>query len=189
MHIVRSRGLARPAKLNLGSGDVRKPGFLNVDAWPGADVTLDLRRPLPFDSGCCDLIFTEHCLEHFGYPDEVSGLLSECVRVLRPGGQMLLSVPDSEGPLTDYANGDDAPYFRMCREHPEWHPGCTTRAEHIDFHYRQGGEHKFGYDFETMVKLLTRVGLADVRRRDYDPDLDAALRQGGSLFVAARKPV
>ena len=39
-----------------------------------------------------------------------------------------------------------------------WHPAwCTTRLEHINFHFRQGGEHKFAYDFETL-KTAPRAG-------------------------------
>jgi len=65
---VQRRGLVRPAKINIGSGAVLKAGFLNVDLSQEADVVLDLRRPLPFEGDCCDLIFSEHCFEHFDYP-------------------------------------------------------------------------------------------------------------------------
>ena len=29
--------------------------------FPGGDLTLDLRRGLPFESNCCEEIFSEHC--------------------------------------------------------------------------------------------------------------------------------
>ena len=95
--LLRKHALLRPQKLNLGSGEVKKPGFLNVDLYPGGDVTLDLRLGLPFESDCCDLIFSEHFFEHVDYPEPITQLLIECLRVLRPGGELRFSVPIRRG--------------------------------------------------------------------------------------------
>jgi predicted SAM-dependent methyltransferase len=186
---IRKRSLSRPAKINLGCGRFSKAGFLNIDMSAGGDLTLDLRLGLPFDSDCCDLIFSEHCFEHFDYPEPITLLVSECLRVLRPGGELRFSVPDTEWPLSDYRDGSAAPYFKACEQHSWWHPKtCTTRLEHINYHFRQDGEHRFAYDFETAEKVLKGVGFADVRRVDFDPTLDSKHREVGSLFVSARKP-
>jgi predicted SAM-dependent methyltransferase len=188
MKAVRSKGLTRPRRMNLGCGEILKEGFLNVDMIPTGDVTVDLRRYLPFDTDCCDLIFSEHCFEHFDYPGQISGLLRECLRILRPGGELRLSIPDTEWPLSDYGNGMDAPYFRACKEN-HWHPaGYTTRIEHINYHFRQDGEHRFAYDFETAEKVLKDVGYLNISRRDFDPELDSDHRKVGSLFMSAFKP-
>jgi predicted SAM-dependent methyltransferase len=185
---IRKQSLSRPAKLNLGSGPFRKAGFLNVDMFPGGDITLDLRLGLPFDSNCCKMIFSEHRFEHFDYPEPITFLLSECLRVLRPGSELRFSVPETEWPLTDYRDGANAAYFKACEQH-EWHPKpCTTRLEHINYHFRQDGEHRFAYDFETAEKLLKGVGFVDILRVHFDPSLDAKHREIGSLFVSARKP-
>ncbi|HEV8355468.1 MAG TPA: methyltransferase domain-containing protein [Gemmatimonadales bacterium] len=185
---IRRRSLSRPARLNLGSGSHRKDGFLNVDLAPGADVTLDLRLGLPFESDCCELIFSEHCFEHFDYPEPISLLFRECLRVLSPGGELRFSVPGTEWPLTDYRDGAEAPYFKACDEHA-WHPKtCTTRMEHINYHFRQGTEHRFAYDLETAEKALKLAGFSDIRPRAFDPSLDSKHREVGSLFMSARKP-
>lgn len=184
---IRAQQLARPARLNLGCGSIRKAGFLNVDLDPGGDLTLDLRRGLPFDAACCELIFSEHCFEHFDYPEPISQLFRDCLRVLRPGGTLLFSVPGSEWPLTEYRDGPNAPYFQACRKF-RWHPAdCTTRLEHINDHFRQGGEHRFAYDLETVEKVLRIAGFVDVRPRDFDGTLDSEHRRVGSLFIVARK--
>lgn len=186
---VRRNSWQRPARINLGSGPHRKTGYLNIDLFPGGDLTLDLRRALPFESNCCEEIFSEHCLEHFDYPGAVSDLLRECLRVLRPGGHLRFSVPDTEWPLTDYPKGDAGDYFRACAANPWWHPGdCTTRLEHINYHFRQAGEHRFAYDEETARKLLQRVGFVEVQRVAFDLTVDSPHREIGSLFITARKP-
>jgi predicted SAM-dependent methyltransferase len=185
-HIRRGLWL-RPAKINLGSGSCRKEGFLNVDMFPGGDLTLDLRRKLPFESGCCEIIFSEHCIEHIDYPETATDLFRECLRILKPGGTLRLSVPDTAWPLADYAKGSEAEYFRVCALH-SWHPGyCTTRLEHINYHFRQGGAHLFAYDEETAGKILQGVGFQDVRRVSFDPNMDSRHREIGSLFMSARK--
>ena len=79
-------------------------------------------------------------------------------------------------------------YFKACCQHA-WHPkDCTTRLEHINYHFRQGGEHRYAYDFETAEKLLRGVGFSDVLLREFDPSLDSKHREIGSLFMSARKP-
>lgn len=181
------KSLSCPPKLNLGCGPHPKAGFLNVDLFRG-DITLDLRLGLPFDSGCCELIFSEHCFEHFDYPEPVSYLFRECLRVLRPGGELQFSVPGTEWPLNDYRDGLEASYFQACDRHG-WHPQyCTTRLEHINYHFRQGTEHRYAYDFETAEKVLRGAGFVDIQERKYDDSLDSKHREVGSLFMFARKP-
>jgi len=186
---IQENSWRRPTRLNLGSGKVRKENFLNIDLFPGGDVTLDLRLGLPFESNCCEMVFSEHFFEHVEYPEPISLLMRECHRVLAPGGTLRFSVPDTEWPLNDYSQGCDASYFTTCKEHPWWHPPyCTTRLEHINYHFRQGNEHRFAYDEETARKLLESVGFEKIARDCFDPRLDAEHRRIGSLFLSARKP-
>jgi predicted SAM-dependent methyltransferase len=186
---IRRKSLFNPEMLHLGSGPIRKAGFLNVDLFPGGDLTLDLRRGLPFASNCCRMIFSEHFLEHLGYPETIILLLVECLRVLRPGGVLMFSVPDTEWPLKDYADGSNAPYFQACSQY-SWHPAdCTTRLEHINYHFRQHGQHLFAYDEETAHKVLKASGFVNIIKRDYQLGLDSEHRRIGSLFMSATKPL
>jgi len=186
---IRRETLFRPLKINLGCGNISKTGFLNIDLFPGGDLTLDLRKGLPFQSNSCEIIFSEHFFEHINYPEPISYLFRECLRVLRPGGLLSFSVPDTEWPLIDYQHGIDAPYFKSCAENPWWHPPyCTTRLEHINYHFRQDGQHLFAYDEETARKVLEAAGFVKVAKRNYQPDLDSERRQIGSLFMSAEKP-
>jgi predicted SAM-dependent methyltransferase len=187
---IRKNDLSHPSKINLGSGKIVKSGYLNVDLFPGGDVTLDLRRPLPFDSNATEVIISEHFFEHVEYPGTVGALLKECLRVLKPGGTLRVSVPDTEWPLRDYCSGGESSYSQALRDNPRWHPPeCETRIEHINYHFRQGGEHLFAYDFETLAKAFRAAGFVDVRRLDANPDLDSEHRLIGSLIVSGRKPI
>jgi predicted SAM-dependent methyltransferase len=83
-------------RLNLGSGTTPIPGFVNVDALeeaPGVDVIADIGERLPFDDGAAEQVYASHLLEHFA-TDRVPELLAEWRRVLRPGGVLLIAVPD-----------------------------------------------------------------------------------------------
>src|SRR6185312_17075156 len=79
--------------MQLGSADKTKEGWVNIDLSPAADLMLDLRDPLPFTDNTFKMIYSEHVLEHFDYPCDITRLLSECYRVLEPGGIFSLSIP------------------------------------------------------------------------------------------------
>lgn len=172
-------------KLNVGCGRNRKDGWVNIDLSEEADLQLDLREPLPFAENTASIIYSEHFFEHLEYPDQALGFLRESMRILRPGGLFSVGVPDTEGPLKSYASGDDA-YFQDVRQH--WHPAwCNTRMHNLNYHFRQRGQHKYAYDFETLAQILGEVGFVSVARRPFNPDLDDARRGPGTIYVDARK--
>ena len=75
----------------------------------------------------------------------------------------------------------------MARElwHPAW---CDTRLHQINYHFRQGSQDKYAYDFETLAKVLADAGFVQVTRREFDPALDAENRRRGTLYVDGFKP-
>jgi len=179
----RYRG-ARGLKLNVGCGSEHKSGFVNLDYLPTADLQLDLRRELPFDSASCAVVFSEHFLEHLPYPEGAAAFLNEAYRVLAPGW-----------PLQDYCRGT-AEWSEACKRF-SWHPDdCTTYMEHLNYHFRQRWRgtvegdfscHRFAYDFETLSRALERAGFVAIARRDFEPGMDSGSREIGSLFVRAEK--
>jgi len=173
-------------KLNIGCGPNLKTGWVNIDMLPTVDLPLDMRDPIPLQDGCAALIYTEHFLEHLDYPSDAMRFLSECQRLLQPGGVISIGVPDTRWPLESYAGVKDGEYFRFVKKHfhPAW---CQTPMEHINYHFRQDAEHRFAYDFETLSHALKQAGFGTVRERQFDGALDSEQRRTGTLYVEAAK--
>ncbi|NJO71918.1 MAG: hypothetical protein HC825_10060 [Oscillatoriales cyanobacterium RM1_1_9] len=56
-------------QLELGAGSEQcREGWTTVDMFPGCDLQLDLREPLPFPDESISMIYSSHVLEHFAYP-------------------------------------------------------------------------------------------------------------------------
>ncbi|MFO1429193.1 MAG: methyltransferase domain-containing protein [Candidatus Competibacteraceae bacterium] len=65
----------------------------------GADV-----RQLPFTDGVFDVIVSNSTLDHFQTEEELIGSLRELRRVLRPGGELLLTLDNAANPLVAIRN-------------------------------------------------------------------------------------
>lgn len=76
-------------KVNFGCGNNR------LDGWQNFDVELDITNVLPFGDNAIDFILAEHVVEHTRYREAVL-FLTECIRVLRPGGVARIIVPSVE---------------------------------------------------------------------------------------------
>ncbi|MBD5351554.1 MAG: methyltransferase domain-containing protein [Bacteroides sp.] len=80
-----------PKALQLGCGMNQLPGWLNTDVEPDYGVTfLDVTQPIPAPDRSFDFIFAEHLIENFG-PERLKKVLSECFRILTPGGTLRLT--------------------------------------------------------------------------------------------------
>jgi ADP-heptose:LPS heptosyltransferase len=77
--------------IDVGCGDNKiLPEAIGVDIADAAnEVTADARQ-LPFEDGLMDYVFSSHCLEDV---EDTGGTLSEWMRVLRAGGNLVLYLP------------------------------------------------------------------------------------------------
>lgn len=75
-------------RLNLGSGSHPLPGYFNLDISDNNPV-----YPLPYANNSIDEIRASHILEHFGHTESIA-VLQEWARVLKPGGELKIAVPD-----------------------------------------------------------------------------------------------
>jgi predicted SAM-dependent methyltransferase len=186
--------------LNLGCGHKGRPGWVNVDSsgFPGVDVVFDCRKRLPFPDCSAQGIFTEHFVEHLDYTEEVPCFLAECHRVLSPGGVLRIIVPDAEQYLRAYVEDgwDRAVQLRRLDEaHVDPGFGCRyhTKMELVNMVFRQNGEHRFAYDFETLSVVLKTSGFATALRQAFNQSImselciDTERRATESLYVEAVK--
>jgi predicted SAM-dependent methyltransferase len=172
-------------RLHLGSGDMLKAGWVNVDIHPAADLRLDVRRAWPFADGSAGEVYAEHLFEHLAAPAEVAHFLAEAHRVLRSGGSLRLSVPDLARHVRAYVEHDEA--FRRAFA-PFLPPDTVTWADALNHHFRQQGEHLYSYDAETLGERLRAAGFADPRVVASSRDYEQASRDFESLVMTARRP-
>ncbi len=99
-------------KLNLGCGEDKKEGYVNLDWSPlvAPDVVHDLNKlPYPFPDDSFDLIEAYHVLEHLEKPFLIMG---EFHRILKPGGKVHIKVPHFSRGLThaEHEHGFDVTF-------------------------------------------------------------------------------
>ena len=89
---------AHPRRLNLGCGFDHREGYLNVDfqAFHDPDLIADARDLPMLPTGGYDEVVAQDVLEHLERQD-VDPALREWARLLRPGGILVLRVPDVIG--------------------------------------------------------------------------------------------
>lgn len=193
--LVRYRRILRqPDKhIHVGCGSKLFPGWINVDMNPKGDFTADLREGLPFRTNDVELIYTEHALEHFYREHDAPFLLRECLRVLKPGGWIRITVPDAQIFL-DYYQGKLEPQTAelLGKKH---HCFNGTRLDAVNSGFRWKHQHHYMYDEETLRALLEEIGFDEIERRRFRSspieafrNLDLETREIETLYMEARKP-
>ena len=96
----------------------------------------DIAR-LPFANGSLDLVIASEVIEHMPEPEQV---ISEIARVLRAGGQLILTMPlESHTPAHMHALNDPEDFRTLCEKaglrvsliEPQWHFGYGDDRKHL----------------------------------------------------------
>ena len=96
--------------LNIGSGATAWPGWWCYDALVSPGITqcdFDEDTRFALENETLDLVYSSHCFEHL--PDEtVNRLLNETYRVLKPGGNIVIKLPDFDWFLQRFKENDQS---------------------------------------------------------------------------------
>lgn len=170
-------------RLNLGCGDKILPGYVNVDvaatrSGKAPDVQCDLHDLAPFETGSCDEVLAVHVVEHF-WRWEVVDVLREWVRVLRPGGRMILECPNlltaCEELLRDPVAGA--------------HPGAEGQRTMWVFYGDPAWKdplmcHRWNYTPQSLREVMEEAGLVNVRQEP----AQFKLREPRDMRLVGEKP-
>jgi len=152
-----------PVRLNLGCGDKILPGYVNVDvaetrAGKRPDVLCDLHALTSFQDTSVDEILSVHVVEHF-WRWEVVGVLKEWVRVLKPGGLMVLECPNLKSACEAFL------------ANPDLHAGPGQEGQRSMWVFYGDPSwrdplmvHRWGYTPQSLAALMAEVGLVNIRQ-------------------------
>ena len=156
----------RGVRVNIGCADNPTQGWINLDVGSHPGVYFwDCRSDLPFSDGAVAAIYSEHCFEHLDLESEARPFLRECLRCLQPGGVLRIVVPDAGAYLRAYSG----PWETLAKMRPldgtanGWRDICLgqvyqTKMQFMNAIFRQGYEHKYAYDDETLVLVMREAG-------------------------------
>lgn len=146
----------QPLRLLLGCGATRRAGWIGVDGVGGkhVDLTLDLRRRLPFKDNSVELCFSEHFLEHLS-PEEGFAHLRDVLRILKPGGRYRVVVPHAERFMEQYIRGEIA-FFETA------FPWAFSPIDAVYHIVNWNGAHRNIFDRGRLTLMARQAGFCEV---------------------------
>jgi len=194
---IRKRGCEFKSEyIQVGGGRHTLRGFLNIDIVPPADILFDVREGLPLETNSARLIFAEHFLEHLDYPTSAKKFISECFRVLKDEGKLILGVPNSRQVILAYTRKDKNYWKKMlstwyskrnCLEH------FNTYIDLVNYHFRDQDDdpkynpHFWAYDLEKLKSMAKTAGFKKIKKWKFDPRIANPKRRWGSIYIEAIK--
>lgn len=178
-------------KLNLGSGGRPLEGWINIDNFDYEkndssrtasiyDIKADIRN-LDVPDETVDSILLVHVLEHFVRWETVS-LLKHLFVKLKPGGSLIVEMPDFDKCIEWYLRGREAPHIKT--------PLGIKNMGQTQFYGNQWDEldyetHRYVWSLTEFVSVLCEIG--------YEPKKvghDAIFHQKGrDMFVVSCRPL
>jgi len=171
-------------KLLIG-GTSKAPGWevLNIVPGPYVDHVCNARDLSRFPDNTFSALYASHVLEHFDFKKELLPVLEEWHRVLNPGGNVYISVPDLEVLARLFLSKDrlniQDRLFVMAMI-------FGAHVDEYDFHFT-------GFDQDFLATFLHEAGFVNMRRvSSFGFFHDTSIMQFKgvpiSLNVIAKKP-
>jgi ubiquinone/menaquinone biosynthesis C-methylase UbiE len=152
---------------------------LDIDPRMTPDIVADIVEMEGVPSESVDALWSSHNVEHV-FAHQVPRMFEEFLRVLRPGGQALITTPDLQRAAERIASG------RLEEPLYDSEAGPVTPLDMVYGHGKEisrGFEemaHRTGYTAQTLTRRLTDAGFVDVRVRREPADR--------ALWAEARRP-
>ncbi|MDO9464799.1 MAG: class I SAM-dependent methyltransferase [bacterium] len=146
--------------LNLGAGELPIEDVVNVDCYDTGyqDEIVDLSEfPWRWKDESIDGIYMLHVLEHFPEPFKI---ISECYRILKPGGFLFIAVPHSSlviaigciGHYRTFSYATFRDYFGQKYYHISKPMFKTEIARILWWHSPRRHKNKYGINFKHVEK-------------------------------------
>ena len=172
--------------LEIGAGNKKgQNGWLTMDIRRDCDLLWDLRKGIPFPDDSVCKIYSSHFFEHLSF-QEGQQFLDECLRVLSPGGEFSICVPNARLYVEAYlanTNLDEELFFGF---KPEAYNN-TTKIDYLNYTAYMDGDHKYMFDENNLIHILESRGMKNVRLREFDPSIDLPERDFESIYATAVK--
>lgn len=137
--------------LNCGSGQrpfhsTAEAEWVNIDIQPrwNPDIVANWNDLSQFADSSVDYVVAHHTIEHVGH-GEADSFIREAHRVLKPGGSLLIFIPDMKALATRWLNG----------ELTDWLFAINTYGAYMG---DEADRHKWLYTFETLHETVFRQG-------------------------------
>ena len=147
----RVTGDADGLRLNVGCGEYRMEGFVNIDQ--SEDVNPDLvsdAAGLPYQPNTVDEIYCGHMLEHLDYEDGKAAL-AHWFAILKPGGLLSVTVPCFDTIAEQYLNDPSPEHMKHINDH-------------IIYSYVQPSPHRYCYSAALLHDVLDETGFVGIDR-------------------------
>ena len=179
--------------LNLGCGPLIYEGWCNADDYAfkrsireksfRPQWRLDLTKKWSCKDDFWGGVFSQHVIEHLSYSEAVH-VFKECLRTLKCGAYLRISVPSLENYINFYNGEISAEQFK------EFPFGALAMSYISQMH-----GHKSLWDAKLLKTLLSEIGYSEVRECGHLQSSDERLckdqdvKEWESLYVEARKPL
>lgn len=136
--------------------------LLDIEPGPDVDIVMDARRLIECEDFGFDAVYMSHSLEHFAEED-IPALLEGVQYVLKPGGQVLIRVPDAGLVIRKLEQGvdpDDVAYMSPL--------GPITWSDMLHGHQKsiEAGHpsmaHKTAFTLQSLQEALVEAGFEGV---------------------------
>lgn len=142
-------------KLHLGCGNKylgKEWTHIDIYNYDTVDIVMDIKNLNIFADNSIDEIYACHVMEHFP-KKEITNILKEWYRVLKPNGLLRIAVPDFENIAKLYVTGKyDIQIFS----------GLVNGGQknEYDIHYNI-------YDEKYLSSLFSNVGFTDIKKYNW----------------------